>query len=1340
MADGSITIDFLLNDQTGPQFDKFKQKAADTGAEGYKSAKKPFDEPIVAKLDAQAKKQGINNFKQLLNELPKEKQTELLAKAEKGQIIDFENELRKMPSKVVTKVELNDNASTSLRSLKSEAKSVSEHFQTLKEVLAGTFAANIISSGIGAITSGLHEAVKAGMEFNKEQDTMKTVWHSLTEEAPQDGKVLVDYINDMSQHSIYAAESINKMAQSFYHVHSNVDETKRWTDSFVALGSTMHMTNDQLSEAGEMFAKIVAGGKASQEDLNVMINRFPMFGEAIQKATGKSMAQLQEMSTKGQLSAKEFTEALDYLGNKYKGGTSEAMTSMMGMSMYLHSRLEKLSGDVMKSSFNMSKSATSALQKITSDKAMEGYAKTISSAMSVALNGISKLIVYITDHAKDITSSLGSIVKIGGELTGGAWSVFSGIIKGIGSAFGGMTGKGKESGDALHGVANALKAIADHQQAIKTIGSIIAAAFVVSKLAAFVKGVKEVNETLKITTGIKSFYNGVKTLGSNIKATGSLMKGFSKTIKESAAIQKVWTSVTKTMIAVQTALNVAWAANPVGIIVLAVAALIAILVLLYKNVKPFRDFVNGFMKSAGKIFSDFSKSVGNALKDVGKWFTGIGKSISSGLSSAGKAMNSWAKSVGKVFSSIGKTISNFVKSYVKIFTTFWKTVGKVFEYGLLLIVGIVFLLGKALFKAFEPVFKPIAKLVTSSFKAISKVITDWFKTTQKAWKAGWKVITDVFTSVWNGLVKFFTPIIKWLGKAIDNEIKGIQKGWDLIWNTITNLFKSIWNGLVKFFKPIIEWFGDVINETVKAIQKTWDNVWNAISSFFGGIWKWISKTGSDAINGVHDTISSVLDSIGKVWNNMWRSFSDFFGSIWKDIKGFASDGMNGVLDIINAGVDAIDSVWKFFTGHETSIHHLGHVKFASGGTVGGEDGQMAMINDGGGSNWKELLQFPNGELKMSNQRNHVLPLPKGTRVYNGEETKQIMGMAGIQKYANGGVVGGLIDWGKGALNNVSSWIGDKFEAVTSFLKDPLKNVVNMITKATDGMYSGLHNFGDMAHGVWDNLYNPIADWFKKGLEEVKKSMSRSAPGGAGVERWRSQVKDALAATGMPTADWAVEKILRQIQTESGGNEKITQPGADPDGDGSGPAIGLMQTKRSTFNAFALPGHGDIFNGYDNLLSAISYIKARYGEGMSFIGEGHGYANGGRTNGVGIVGEVPGEDEWVTNPNRDSADRTIIGSIRETAAKQPNSFSAKLSKVIDGVKTGMNGVGYQPVVASANNTHTTNGGNVDLSGDVNLTIELDSGQIAQATYPKIKMLQNQDIQLKAQARGSIYGNY
>ena len=151
------------------------------------------------------------------------------------------------------------------------------------------------------------------MQFNIEQDRMKTVWTALTTEAPRDGKVLVNYINDMAQHSIYAASTIDRMAQSFYHVHSSVKETKDWTNGFIRLGSTLHMTNDQLAEAGEQFAKIVAGGKANAEDMSVMINRFPMFGEALQKATGKSMKQLYEMSAQGKRGHCFFSRSLIFI-------------------------------------------------------------------------------------------------------------------------------------------------------------------------------------------------------------------------------------------------------------------------------------------------------------------------------------------------------------------------------------------------------------------------------------------------------------------------------------------------------------------------------------------------------------------------------------------------------------------------------------------------------------------------------------------------------------------------------------------------------------------------------------------------------------------------------------------------------------------------------------------------------------------------------------------------------------------------------------------------------------------------------------------------------------------
>ena len=113
-----------------------------------------------------------------------------------------------------------------------------------------------------------------------------------------------------------------------------------------------------------------------------------------------------------------------------------------------------------------------------------------------------------------------------------------------------------------------------------------------------------------------------------------------------------------------------------------------------------------------------------------------------------------------------------------------------------------------------------------------------------------------------------------------------------------------------------------------------------------------------------------------------------------------------------------------------------------------------------------------------------------------------------------------------------------------------------------------------------------------------------------VQSWSDAVKKALGKLGLSTSSAMVSKVLRQIQTESGGNAKAKQPGADPDGDGSGPALGLMQTKRSTFNANALPGHKNIFNGYDNILAGLNYARKRYGNNLSFLGNGHGYENGG----------------------------------------------------------------------------------------------------------------------------------
>lgn len=451
---------------------------------------------VKTKLVADAREQGIENFGQLLRKIPKEQRTELIAKAQRGEVVNYEELLHKVPARVVTEAKLNNKASLPLHELQQEAAQTTHSFGRLKDMIAGTFVGGMAINGIHAIGNGLREAARAGMEYNVEQDRMKTVWTALTTEAPKDGKVLVNYINDMAQHSIYAASTIDRMAQSFYHVHSSVKETKDWTNGFIRLGSTLHMTNDQLAEAGEQFAKIVAGGKANAEDMSVMINRFPMFGEALQKATGKSMKQLYQMSAQGKLTAKDFTEALDYLSNKYKGSTEEAMTSFTGMSMYIRQRWTVLWGEVTNTSFKANKKMSEDLRDLLSDQMISRYSKLLGDALGTIMNGAMKLLDYIGEHKNTIVDLTGNLIKLVAIMGNTVWRVFGDFLSIIAHMFGLVGKNGKAAVDPLELLDDVTKALVSHEGAVKAFTVTLVAMFAVKRIMNFVMWMSRAREAL----------------------------------------------------------------------------------------------------------------------------------------------------------------------------------------------------------------------------------------------------------------------------------------------------------------------------------------------------------------------------------------------------------------------------------------------------------------------------------------------------------------------------------------------------------------------------------------------------------------------------------------------------------------------------------------------------------------------------------------------------------------------------------------------------------------------------------------------------------------------------
>lgn len=499
-------------------------------------------------------------------------------------------------------------------------------------------------------------------------------------------------------------------------------------------------------------------------------------------------------------------------------------------------------------------------------------------------------------------------------------------------------------------------------------------------------------------------------------------------------------------------------------------------------------------------------------------------------------------------------------------------------------------------------------------------------------------VKSIYTSMRNTISSVFSVIsgsvkkgMSYVSQSIGSGLKSVSAWWKNTWPQLKIVLSSFFKTTKAIITVSLLPLFVLISSYLGALKNSWKNIWHAMTSTLKltfDVFKTTLKVGFDFISGIFSVFMDILSgNWKKAWLDLKKTGLNILKDLWNGLKSIGGDFIdifkniglgiaNGLVGGIVSGVNAIGKGinWILDKVHAPKKYRIGTLKiphFANG--TDNHEGGLAVVSDGKGKNKQELITLPNGQSFLSPTRETVMNLPKGTSVLNADATAQLLDMA--PKYASGkgwlqnawdsvkSVGSKLVNGTKSVAKKAVSKVADVSKDIWDYASDPKKLLNLAINKFTD-----LSNLAGPTLGIVKGTMQTVE---KGAVNWIKSLLEADNPPGSGVSRWAPYVKRALEANGLSTSKSMVDKVLRQIQTESGGDPKAVQHGyTDVNTINGDLAKGLMQTISSTFNAYKFPGHNNIFNGYDNLLAALNYAKTKYGKSLSALGQGHGYANGG----------------------------------------------------------------------------------------------------------------------------------
>lgn len=457
------------------------------------------------------------------------------------------------------------------------------------------------------------------------------------------------------------------------------------------------------------------------------------------------------------------------------------------------------------------------------------------------------------------------------------------------------------------------------------------------------------------------------------------------------------------------------------------------------------------------------------------------------------------------------------------------------------------------------------------------------------------------------------------------------------------------------FGKMISTLKSDLNSFKRTFTRDWRNVWRDLDDDADKGLSNVAKRVDSRFDSILSRTKKFESSFLKSWRGWISDVKSAFKSGFNKLPDYAASSMRQIVSRLNRGISGINSVISQFGGDK----RLSTISYANG-TLS-HPGGKAILNDGPTPYKQELVWQPSRGWSLPKTQNAVYDLEPNSVVLDAPHTHSILSKAGIPHYAGGTLSDAEMD-----------------KIAEQFINNPKQASRNLVLKLTDWS-SSVRLVSGLGKSLAVGFSQSIANVLKDLLGIIKEPINGD---------WTPVIKSAFHYMHLPAVGWKVQKLLRQIQTESGGNQRIMQQIDDVNSRAGHPAQGLLQFIPSTFNTWAIAGHHKLLSGFDQILAAINALEHGGEGGWGNVGNGHGWAGGVHMTHLdrAWIGDNPEHDEFVINPYSASAIplmseawSTIMNHRPELRQTSANGFGQQLVSLVKMAVDRLDNIDIHPVV-------------------------------------------------------------